>query len=359
MPGQLRRPTPKGMKRKSLPLASTFDSSSRNRSGRNCSGFFHWAGVDEDLALRGDFVASQLGVVEIHVGDEERDGHAQPEGFFYDCLEVGELVGVGLCDLVAAAKDCVEFFAKLALDFRVESHIFHLLADLEISPQERPENGDKISIVVLEALREATPLVIKGPQLHEKGIVLALKPSVEHDAVHIVVHHKLQAAADHNPLGGRLWVFTDILNDACGLIFPPIAVLLHDLVSEEGDGHYAAHLPPMLAVYSEDHILALSSEDIKDDVASSGTKLDSLGVEDLTGKIRRRDDNEIALAHSEEKDIAELLGQGCEIAVIEVVANLEPVAEDRHRKGPWRELELLPAELRDDDGESHCREEAE
>ncbi|KAK8961498.1 hypothetical protein KSP40_PGU001636 [Platanthera guangdongensis] len=33
-------------------------------------------GVDEDLALGQDVVAAELGVVEIHVGDEERDGHA-------------------------------------------------------------------------------------------------------------------------------------------------------------------------------------------------------------------------------------------------------------------------------------------
>ncbi|KAK8962598.1 hypothetical protein KSP40_PGU000956 [Platanthera guangdongensis] len=33
-------------------------------------------GVDDDLALGQDVVAAELGVVEIHVGDEERDGHA-------------------------------------------------------------------------------------------------------------------------------------------------------------------------------------------------------------------------------------------------------------------------------------------
>lgn len=44
IPGQLLRPTPKGRYLKSLPLASTLASSSKNLSGLNSSGFFHCAG---------------------------------------------------------------------------------------------------------------------------------------------------------------------------------------------------------------------------------------------------------------------------------------------------------------------------
>lgn len=45
IPGQLLLPTPKGKYRKSLPLASTLDSSSKNLSGLNSSGFFHCVGL--------------------------------------------------------------------------------------------------------------------------------------------------------------------------------------------------------------------------------------------------------------------------------------------------------------------------
>ncbi|WVZ68405.1 LOW QUALITY PROTEIN: hypothetical protein U9M48_017348 [Paspalum notatum var. saurae] len=36
-------------------------------------------GVDQDLALGGDVVAAELGVVEVHVRHQQRDGHAQPQ----------------------------------------------------------------------------------------------------------------------------------------------------------------------------------------------------------------------------------------------------------------------------------------
>jgi len=45
IPGQLLLPTPKGRYLKSLPLASTLASSSKNLSGLNSSGFFHLAGL--------------------------------------------------------------------------------------------------------------------------------------------------------------------------------------------------------------------------------------------------------------------------------------------------------------------------
>ncbi|KAJ0898627.1 hypothetical protein HanRHA438_Chr08g0358981 [Helianthus annuus] len=45
IPGQLLLPTPNGKYLKSFPLASTFASSSKNLSGLNSSGFFHWSGL--------------------------------------------------------------------------------------------------------------------------------------------------------------------------------------------------------------------------------------------------------------------------------------------------------------------------
>ena len=45
IPGQLLLPTPNGRYRKSLPLASTLDSSSKNLSGLNSSGFLQFSGL--------------------------------------------------------------------------------------------------------------------------------------------------------------------------------------------------------------------------------------------------------------------------------------------------------------------------
>lgn len=64
-------------------------------------------GVDEDLALCGDVVAAELGFVEVHVGDKERDGHAQPQGFLDHGLQVRQLEHVWLGDLHALSKDSV------------------------------------------------------------------------------------------------------------------------------------------------------------------------------------------------------------------------------------------------------------
>lgn len=76
-------------------------------------------GVDKDLALSWDVITAKLGIVQVHVGDEEWDGHAETEGLFDHGLQVREAVGVRLSDLDAWAEDGVEFVAELLLDFRM------------------------------------------------------------------------------------------------------------------------------------------------------------------------------------------------------------------------------------------------
>ena len=115
----------------------------------------------------------------------------------------------------------------------------------------------------------------------------------------------------------------------------------------------------MLAVDGEDHVLAFAGEDVEDDVSCSGTELDALCVEDLLGELGGRNDDEVALPHAEEEDIAEFLGEFGEVPVVEVVADLEPVAEDRHREGTGRELEAPAAEFGDGDGDDGGGEEGE
>lgn len=133
--------------------------------------------------------------------------------------------------------------------------------------------------------------------------------------------------------------------------------MLHYLVGEEGDGHDAAHFAPVLAVDGEDHVLALSGEDVEDDVAGAGAELHALRVENLLGELRGRNHDEITLPHAEEEDVTEFFGQIGEVAVVEVVADLEPVAEDWDGEWARWELEFPAAEGGDGDGDHRSEEE--
>lgn len=56
-----------------------------------------------------------------------------------------------------------------------------------------------------------------------------------------------------------------------------------------------------------------------------------LCVEDLSGEARVRHYHEVANAEAEEEDGAVFRGHAGEEAVVEVVADLQPVSEDRNR----------------------------
>ncbi|RWW55129.1 hypothetical protein BHE74_00038249 [Ensete ventricosum] len=90
--------------------------------------------VDQDLALGGDVVAAELGVVEVHVWDEEGDGHAQPEGLLDHRLQVGQLRDVRLRDRYARAEHRVQLLPEFALDPRVVHQLRHPPLD---GPQRR------------------------------------------------------------------------------------------------------------------------------------------------------------------------------------------------------------------------------
>ena len=65
------------------------------------------------------------------------------------------------------------------------------------------------------------------------------------------------------------------------------------------------------------------------------------------------------MAHAEEEDVPELLGEGGEVTVVEVVADLEPVAEDGDGEWAGGELEFLAAEFGDGDADDGGGEEAQ
>nr|GMD64305.1 hypothetical protein Ccrd_003801 [Ipomoea batatas] len=57
------------------------------------------------------------------------------------------------------------------------------------------------------------------------------------------------------------------------------------------------------------------------------------------------------------KNVAEFLRVLGEIAVVQIIADLKPVPEHRHRNRPRRELVLLSAKLRDNNGDYYGYEE--
>jgi hypothetical protein len=77
--------------------------------------------IHKDLALGGDVVASELGVVDVHVRDKERNGHVEAHHLLHKRRQVWELVVVGirLAHQVALSKNGVKFFADSPLDLRV------------------------------------------------------------------------------------------------------------------------------------------------------------------------------------------------------------------------------------------------
>ena len=84
---------------------------------------------------------------------------------------------------------------------------------------------------------------------------------------------------------------------------------------------------------------------------------DKDGVENLFGELRGRNHDEVALPHAEEEDVTEFFGEIGEVAVVEVVADLEPVAEDWDGEWARWELEFPAAEGGDGDGDHRSEEE--
>lgn len=94
----------------------------------------------------------------------------------------------------------------------------------------------------------------------------------------------------------------------------------------------------MVTINSKHHILTISSEDIEHDVSRTRAKLNALSVENLASKLGIRHDNEVLGAQLQEEYGAECVAQGSEKAMVEVVANLEPIAKDGKGERARRKL---------------------
>ena len=80
-----------------------------------------------------------------------------------------------------------DFFLLAFLD-EVVLEDLHVARPEVVAAVEVPaEDRDEVTIVVLEALRQAAALGVERLELVEERILLALEPPVEHDAEHVVV----------------------------------------------------------------------------------------------------------------------------------------------------------------------------
>ena len=208
---------------------------------------------------------------------------------------------------------------------QLESLLTRFFTDLQVTSNEGSQKRNEISIVVPKALSQDTSLEVEIMELQKQRVAHALEPPAKHHPVHVVVHQELQAHPEVHALRGRQ--LPHAADEPRRLVLPRAAVLADGLAGEEGHGHDAAHLAPVLAVDREDHVLPFSREDVEDDVASARAELHALRVEHLLGERGGRDDHEVAHPHAEEEDVSVLLRQPGQDSVVEVVAQLEPIAE--------------------------------
>lgn len=70
-------------------------------------------------------------------------------------------------------------------------------------------------------------------------------------------------------------------------------------------------------------------------------------MKDLFSKVWGRHDNKVALAHAEQENVTIFASEVGEVAVVEVIANLEPVAKNGDGNRARWELETLATKFRD------------
>ena len=80
-------------------------------------------------------------------------------------------------------------------------------------------------------------------------------------------------------------------------------------------------------------------------------------MKDLFGKVWGRHDNKVALAHAEQENVTIFASEVGEVTVVEVIANLEPVAKNGEGNRTGWELETLATKFRDEDSEKNGEEE--
>jgi hypothetical protein len=82
-----------------------------------------------------------------------------------------------------------------------------------------------------------------------------------------------------------------------------------------------------------------------------------LCVKNLFGKVWGRHDNKVALAHAEQENVTIFASEVGEVAVVEVITNLEPVSKYGDGNRARWEFKALATKFRDEDSEEDGDEE--
>ncbi|WVZ75851.1 hypothetical protein U9M48_023875, partial [Paspalum notatum var. saurae] len=197
-------------------------------------------GVHHHLGALGYGVPAELGLLEVHVRHEERDGGVEAQRLLDHGLQVGEPVDVGLRDGLFVSEGGPDLVADLALHRRVVNDLgerpldgpergldggdvdvlndvddvlrgdlavllgledvvdgapelvlvprrvhdlpplLYVPASVEVPSQEGAQDGDEVAVVVVETLRKAAALGVEPGGLHEHGVVNGVEAGVEH-----------------------------------------------------------------------------------------------------------------------------------------------------------------------------------
>ncbi|KAG6546280.1 hypothetical protein Mapa_012320 [Marchantia paleacea] len=237
-----------------------------------------------------------------------------------------------------------------------QSLILERLAASEVLLQKRPQDGDEITVIVIETLRELTPLAIHSRQPDKQLVLHGFEPPVEHHSVHDVVHHELQPAANDTARGGRLRVRLQILYHMVDLILPGETRLLNDFASEEGRGHDPTHPSPVIAVHGEHHVLSVPCEDVEHHIPRPGPKLHSLRVQNLLRQLWARDPYVVLDTHFQQEYVPVLFRHLGQISVVQIIPDLKPVPKYGHGARSRRKLQPLFSQFQDQNHQQRCRQ---
>ncbi|KAL0552095.1 hypothetical protein IC582_011191 [Cucumis melo] len=113
---------------------------------------------------------------------------------------------------------------------------------------------------------------------------------------------------------------------------------MHHFVCKKRQSHDSTHLTPVISINCKHHILAISSEDVKHNITRTRAKLNTLSMENLASKLGIGHDNEVLGTKLQEEYGTKSLAQGSKYAMVEVIANLEPIAKDGKGERAGRKL---------------------
>lgn len=172
-------------------------------------------------------------------------------------------------------NDSPPLFNEVAVE-KCKSSSLQVFAFVKVASQERPKQRYKISIIVLKTLRQTASLRVKPCSLNKQRIFLRLKFGIKHHSIHDIIQHQLKTFSDNNPFTSNNLISLKILHYQIHFLFPHVAIIMNNFVSEKRQCHDSSHFTPVITVDCENHVLSITGEDIEDDVTRTRAEFDTL-----------------------------------------------------------------------------------